>query len=149
MNIEECLEKGLLAKAEADAPKAKSSLEVARHKLEIAKKEMEHEIFEGAIINAYTSMFHSARALLFADGYKERSHYALWVYANEKYSDKIEKKYLNELNSLRLTRHSLMYGLEEEETQGEGAKSAIESAEGFLLAVRGIIEGKKSGNKQS
>ena len=140
MNIQECLEQGLLTKTKPDLPKAKSSVEMAKHKLELAKTEFEHDIFEGAIINAYASMFHSARALLFKDGFKERSHFAVYVFVSEKYSNKIERKYLSELNSLRLTRHELMYGLEKnEEVQESNADTAIKMAEGFLNAVEKLV----------
>lgn len=141
MNVEECLEKGLLKRENADLGKARSSLKMGKHKLEIAKKEQEHEIYESALINAYTSMFHCARALLYRDGYKERSHYAVWVYLNEKYSGKLEKKYLGEFEGLRVARHGLMYGLEEENEEecAQKAKEAIETAEGFMEAVKKII----------
>jgi len=141
LNVEECLEKGLLKRENADLGKARSSLKMGKHKLEIAKKEQEHEIYESALINAYTSMFHCARALLYRDGYKERSHYAVWVYLNEKYSGKLEKKYLGEFEGLRVARHGLMYGLEEENEEecAQKAKEAIETAEGFMEAVKKII----------
>ncbi|MBS3069463.1 HEPN domain-containing protein [Candidatus Micrarchaeota archaeon] len=145
MNVEECVEKGLLKREMPDALKARSSLKMGKHKLEIAKKEMEHKIYESALINAYTCMFHCARALLYRDGYKERSHFAVGVYVNERYLGKIERKYLNELNALRVVRHGLMYGLEEEDAKecAQKAKEAVETAEGFLKAVEKLIEGKK------
>lgn len=140
MNVGECLEKGLLKKEMPDGEKARSSLKMGKHKLEIAKKELEHEIYESALISAYTCMFHCARALLYRDGYKERSHFAVWIYLNEKYFDKIERKYLNELNALRVARHELMYGLEEDDRGlKEKAKSAAETANGFLASVTKIV----------
>lgn len=141
MNVDECLEKGLLKKENADLGKARSSLKMGRHKLEIARKEQGHGIYESALINAYTCMFHCARALLYKDGYKERSHYAVWVYLNEKYSGKLERKYLGEFEGLRVARHGLMYGLEEEDGEecAQKAKEAIETAQGFMDAVERII----------
>ena len=88
MNISDCLEQGLLVKIKPDPPKALASIEMAKHKLELAEKEIQAEIFENAIVTAYASMFHAARALLFKDGFKERSHFALFVFVNEKYSSK-------------------------------------------------------------
>ncbi len=140
MNISDCVAEGLLVKIKPDPAKAKSSVEMAEHKLELAEKEFEKELFESAVISAYASMFHSSRALLFRDGYKERSHYAVFVFVNEKYSDKIERKYLNELDSLRLQRHDLMYGIEKSaEVQEVEAESSIQLAKGFLEAIRKII----------
>ncbi|MFH1256806.1 MAG: HEPN domain-containing protein [Candidatus Diapherotrites archaeon] len=141
MNVEECVREGLLVREKPDKEKSLSSIEMAEHKLDLAEKELEHEIFEDAIVNAYTSMFHSARALLFRDGFKERSHFAVYVYLKEKYSDKIERKYLNELNSLRLQRHDFMYGLgKNAEAQESEADSAIKIATGFLEAVKKIVK---------
>ncbi len=113
---------------------------MAGHKLEIAEKDFEHESYESALINIYSSMFHSARALLFRDGYKERSHFAIFVFLNEKYSDKPEKRFLNELNSLRLQRHELMYGLTQSTaTRAADVESAIDLAQGFMEAVEKLI----------
>lgn len=143
MNIEDCLEQGLLAKTRPDLQKAVSSVEMAKHKLELAEAEFDHRLFESALISAYTAMFHSARALLFRDGFKERSHFALYVYVSEKYGRKIERKYLTELNSLRLQRHDLMYGLEKNrEAEESNADTAIKLADGFFLAVQKILQEK-------
>ena len=140
MNVNDCLNEGLLVKIKPNIEMAKSSIEMATHKLEISEVEFENKLFESAIISAYSSMFHSARALLFKDGFKERSHFAVFVFANENYSDKIEKKYLNELNYLRLQRHKVMYGLENSEIQEVEAESSIALAKGFLESVKKIIK---------
>jgi len=145
VNVEQCIAEGLLAKIQPDSEKARSSLRMAEHKLGLAEKELEHEIYENAVVSAYASMFHSARAILFMDGYKERSHYAVYIYVNENYSGRIERKYLTELNSLRLSRHALMYELERgPEVQQSDAESAIAAAKGFLRRVCNIVEGKKT-----
>lgn len=145
MNIADCLEQGLLAKTRPDNEKAFSSIEMAAHKIELAEKEFAHQLFESAIISAYASMFHSARALLFKDGFKERSHFAVYVFASEKYANQIERKFLSELNSLRLQRHELMYGLEKNiEIQEENADSAIKLGKGFLQAIQKILQKNKN-----
>ncbi len=144
MNIEQCLEQGLLVKSKPEPDKAKSSIEMAQHKLKLAATEFGHTLYESAIISAYTSMFHSGRAILFRDGFKERSHFAVYVYINEKYGSKIERKYLSELNSLRLQRHDLMYGLEKNiEVQESDANTTIKIAEGFLQVIQKILQEKK------
>ena len=141
MNIEDCLEQELLAKSKPDQKKAISSIEMAKHKLELAEMEFDNKLFESAVISAYASTFHSARALLFKDGFKERSHFAIYIYVNEKYSNKIERKYLSELNSLRLQRHDLMYGLERNTgVQEAEADTAIKMASGFLQAIEKIVK---------
>ena len=140
MNVDECLKEGILAKIAPDRGKAESSLRMAAHKLSLAEKEIEHGIYENAVLSAYTAMFHAARALLFRDGFKERSHYAVFVYLNEIYSGRLEKKYLNRLNALRLQRHELMYGIEgTEQATKEETREIAESAKGFLEAVKELL----------
>ena len=140
MNVEECVRDGLLLPVKPDKAKALRSLELAEEKLARAGELFSGGFFDEAVVTAYTAMFHTARALLFKDGYKERSHYALAVYAREKYGDKIERKYLNELDALRMQRHDVMYGLEERpEVKEVEAESAISVAAGFLAAVKKLL----------
>lgn len=115
------------------------SVDMAKLKLDKARDLFDSEIFDMALVNAYISMFHSGRALLFRDGVREKSHFGLYIYLIEKYSDKIEQRFLNELNALRLERHEVFYGLEKTEIEEVEAESAIESAEAFLTAVKKLI----------
>jgi uncharacterized protein (UPF0332 family) len=78
----------------------------------LAKKELNNKIYEGFFVSIYTAMFHAARALLYRDGFKEKSHYAIYIYLCEKYSGKIEEKYITEFNNLRMDRHNLMYSID-------------------------------------
>jgi len=141
VNISECLEAGLLKRMPPDRKRALASLQMAEHKLGLAEKELESGIFENAVVTAYSSMFHSARALLFKDGLKERSHYAIFVYVDEKYSNRLERRYLNEFNFLRLERHELLYGIDKTaETKAADAKHALAVAKGFLAEARKLAE---------
>ena len=77
-----------------------------------------------------------ARALLFRDGFREKSHYAIYVYLKEKYSEKIEPKFLNELNLLRIERHEIFYGLEDESFDKISIKKQITVAEEFAKNMK-------------
>jgi len=66
-------------------------------KINRAKKTLEQGDSKWATIQGYYSMFHSARALIFSKGYRERSHYCLriavkelFVFTNELGSEFIE-----------------------------------------------------------
>lgn len=142
MNVADCLAEGLLKKEHPDPEKAWRSLDVAKHKLELAQREVDAGIYENAVVTAYTAMFHAARALLFKDGYKERSHYAVYIYLKEKYSSNIEQKFISELNFMRLERHDAMYGLEEREDVRESeAQAGLVLVGGFLSAVAQLLNG--------
>ncbi|MBI2079371.1 HEPN domain-containing protein [Candidatus Micrarchaeota archaeon] len=140
--LEACIENGLIRKDVPDLQKAKNSLKTAEHNLDLAQRNLEAGIYESALISAYTCMFHTARSLLYKDGYKERGHYALYIFLLEKYSNKIEAKYINELNTLRSIRHKVIYGNEElaiREVEETEAHSSIKIAEGFLKSVKKIF----------
>jgi len=137
MNVKECLEKELLSKTDPDMRKAKKSILAAERKLLLAEAELKSELYEGCFISAYASMFHAARALLFKDGYKEKSHYAIYVYLEEKYSNKIQLKYINEFNNMRTERHNLMYGLDEiQETSQQEAKTTTKIVKEFIEIIK-------------
>ena len=142
MNVVDCLEKQLLSKIEPDIRKAKKSIVASERKLSLAEAELKNELYEGCFISAYSAMFHAARALLFKDGFKERSHYAVYIYLAEKYSSKIQEKYINEFNNMRTDRHNLMYGLDEQETGEEEAKATIKLVKEFLEEVKKQLETK-------
>jgi len=139
MDIEECFEKGLLKKETPDIEKSKKSVEMAKYKLERARRLFELKVFEETLVNAYSAMFHAGRALLFKDGVREKSHYGLFVYIKEKYSDKMERKFINELNALRLERHEISYGLEKSEVEEVEAESVIKVSKDFISAVEKLL----------
>ena len=143
MNIRDCLEKGMLKETRPDGEKAKLALKIAEKNLEDAKAQVKGGLYRWAFIAAYTSMFHAGRAILYRDGIKERSHFCIYIYLKEKYSQRIEAKYFNELNVLREQKHRTMYGDEEvrlREIEKEEVENAVETAEGFLEVVRGELE---------
>ncbi len=139
MNIDDCLAQGLLKKIKPDREKALRSLEVAESKAKKAYTLLRLDIFDMSLVNSYSSMFHSARALLFNDGFKERSHFALYVYIKEKYKTKIEPRFLNELNVLRLERHGIFYELETEEKSKPEAENALRVAQEFRTVMSKLL----------
>lgn len=140
MNVKDCLEKGLLKKESPSRSNAIKSLENASLKLGKAKKLLELEILDMAEVNCYSSMFHASRALLFRDGYREKSHYAIYIYLKEKYFDKIEPRFLNELNTLRMERHEIFYGLDEEKFDKKQIGKQLLIAEDFIRSIRHILK---------
>lgn len=139
MDVEGCLSSGLLKRERKDLEKARKSVDMAEHKITLARRSFEAGIHEDTVINAYASMFHAARALLFRDGFVEKSHYALFVYLREKYRDILEPHYIHELNSLRLERHEMLYGLEKKDVTRAEADEVLQIAGGFLKKIREIL----------
>lgn len=83
--LEKCFEKGLIRKTLQSKEKALKSILKARKWLYEAKKNFKFKLFDSCLVSSYSAMFHAARALLLKDGFREKSHYCLARYVEEKY----------------------------------------------------------------
>ncbi len=94
-----------------------------------------------ATIALYNTFFHTARALLFRDGIKERSHFCVARYLEEKYVVKglLKEDFLDHLDALRDARHETQYSLEIPAMEID-MDMAVEVCRGFMKAVEGLIE---------
>jgi len=138
MNVNECIRERLLRRISIDKEKVRSSIKTAEQKIFEAKELFAKEFFNQAVVNAYTAMFHSARAILYKDGIQEKSHYAVFVYLNEEYSKKLPKSILNSFDNYRKERHNILYGFEHKASKDD-AESAILDAEEFLDLAKEIV----------
>lgn len=111
-------------------------IEAAKSDLEDAKESLERDKFKWATIQGYYSMFHSVRALVYGEGYREKSHYALLVALRELFSDRLEHSLIRGFEDGMYLRQEADYGLKFSET---GALDVVENAENFLKKVLGIL----------
>ncbi|PXF58635.1 MAG: HEPN domain-containing protein [Candidatus Methanogaster sp.] len=115
---------------------AHRSIELSASNIEDADENLRIHRYRVVIVSSYTAMFHAARALLFKDGIKERSHECVPKYLKEKYKDM--GMYANVLDTYRRFRHSAIYGLDVVLDEDE-ARTALNSAKEFLSIVERII----------
>ena len=136
----DCIEKGLLRKIPASSGKAKQSIKKAEKWLDEANKTMNSKAFDSSVLASYMVMFHSARAILFHDGYREKSHACVARYLEEKYfkTGKLEKKWIELLDHNREVRHIDQYDLSFFSTDEE-AKNAIESSIKFFNRMKSLF----------
>jgi uncharacterized protein (UPF0332 family) len=81
-------------------------------------------------------MFHSARALLYEKGYREKSHWALLVAIGELYVNEIERSLILEFEHGMYLRQEADYGLKFSE---RGAQDVIETAGKLLERAQAIL----------
>jgi len=74
---DECIKKGKIKPFSRGITLAPNELETAKSDLETARKTYKESDYKWATIQIYYSMFHSARALLYAKNLREHSHYCL------------------------------------------------------------------------
>jgi len=112
-------------------------IEAAETDLKDAKDSFENDKFKWATIQGYYSMFHSARALLFSCGYREKSHYALLLSIRELFSKELERSLIDRFEDGMNLRQEADYGLKFSET---GAIDNIDGAEALLARAKKILK---------
>lgn len=136
-NLNDCFEQGFLKKTAPNKASADRSLLISLKKLDAAEMILAQGIFDISLVTSYTAMFHAARAILFRDGVKERSHECIPMYIAVKYPEL--KSYANVLDSYRTFRHEAIYGLDTVVTKAD-AESALYEARVFLEKMKELIE---------
>jgi uncharacterized protein (UPF0332 family) len=119
INVRECFRKRLLRRISPSRGLARKSLKQAKSFLKEASDLLNLKKERMAVIALYNTFFHAARALLFKDGVKERSHFCVARYLEEYYvkKDLLDIKFLNYLETLRDLRHETQYSVEEVEIE--------------------------------
>ena len=128
-------EPGLIKRIAPSPRQAEEQLEKARMLLAEAKGNVGDERPNTAIMAGYAAMFDAARALLFRDGYREKSHACVARYLEVRYSKQIDSSFIHLLDHYRLRRHKVMYSGEYYPTTEE-AKNLVGFAEKFI----GLVE---------
>ena len=138
MKIEDLIENKLIKRISVTPERIQSSLKLAERFLERAKGNLKIGYFDTAFILAYMSMFHSARALLFKNGFMDRTHYGMIEALKEIYKKEVEiHQHLEILDSYRIARHGIQYS--GDLCSKTDAEESIEDATRFLQVVKEIL----------
>jgi uncharacterized protein (UPF0332 family) len=137
--IDDCFELGLLRMVESSQTKSKQSLLQARDWLSEAEKNLNSEAYRSALSSAYLGVFHSARAVLFRDGVREKSHYCIGLYL-QSYVEKgaLEEEWPMLFDRIRSVRHADQYSFQAKPTVKE-VRAAIDLAERFLDRMERLL----------
>ena len=133
MKLDDCFRRGLLKRITADKENALRSLELSMSNIDDAEASMSIRRYRVVVVSSYTAMFHAARAILFRDGVKERSHECIPVYIKESYPRLVRAA--NTLDSYRRFRHNVIYGLDVLLDEDE-ARAVLDAAKETLLEVK-------------
>jgi len=136
----DCVKANLLRRNPASKEKAKGSIKAAKKWLDEAEKDLKGEAFNSSLMSAYIAMFHSSRAILFFDGFREKSHYCIARYLEEKYVKKnlLENKWIELLDHYREQRHDDQYDINFLVTQKE-AETALTTAKSFVGIMNKLL----------
>jgi len=135
--VQKLLEERKLMKIRADRKLVLKEIAAAKNDLKDAKESLESGKSKWATIQGYYSMFHSARALLYNKGFREKSHYALLAAIRELYAQDIERSLIQDFEHGMYLRQEADYGLK---FSASGAREVIETAEVLLARTSAILK---------
>lgn len=141
MTIEhdECIKKGKIKPFSRGITLAPKELETAKADLETARKTYKEEDYKWATIQIYYSMFHSARALLYAKNLREHSHYCLIAAIKTLYVEtkQIPVYFLEGLQEAKNLREEADYY---NRWSQAGCEKLLKLAEEFLCKAESLIK---------
>ena len=110
MNVEDCIQRGYLIPEPKDHALIQKELQESQHDFERAKKVFNDKDYKWTIITCYYSMFHAAKAVGFACGYREKKHIALLILLQDlNKQGKIEREFITSLHAAIDSRESADY----------------------------------------
>jgi uncharacterized protein (UPF0332 family) len=120
--------------------KAFNSLALAGEWLNEAATNLASESYRSALSSAYLAMFHAARAILFRDGIREKSHYCVGAYL-ETFVDqgKLESQWVEVFDRIRSARHTDQYSFEARPTKEE-LEAKLNTAREFVSRMQKLLE---------
>ncbi len=109
--LHEMIEKGMLRRIPSSSEKAIESIRTSEQWLKESEQTFKAKSFRSSLLTSYLALFHVSRAVLFADGFREKSHVAVVRYLEEVYASKgkLELKWIETLDYYRELRHSDQY----------------------------------------
>jgi len=137
--FEKCLKNRRIVVIEATPEMLEKEMENAKYDLSKAEDNLISGDFKWSSVQAYYSMFHSAKALVLKKGYREKSHICLLVALNELYikTGEMDSDIADDYEMCMNVRHEADYGMVYKK---ESAALSIEAAQRLYEVACEILE---------
>ena len=136
--FERCLNERKISTIKASKEMIENEVSSAEYDLNRSKGSLANRDYKWASVQAYYSMFHSAKALVLNKGYREKSHYCLLVALRELYIEtgQLDKEFADNFEMCMDIRQEADYGLT---YSSRSAELSVESAEKLLKVTKNIL----------
>lgn len=136
--FERCIKERRIMKIKASKEMIEKEISSANYDLESSRESLHDKDYKWASVQAYYSMFHATKALVFDKGFRERSHHCLNVALIELYvkTGKMDPELSDTLELCMHLRHDADYGSIYDK---ESAQTAIRYAEQFLAETKKLL----------
>jgi len=134
-----CIERGKIIAFRKGTSLVGKELNSADDDLMASKDSFERGNYKWATIQAYYSMFHTARGLIYAKKYREKSHYCLVIALEHLYVERglLDKGFIESLTIGKEMRESADY---RSSFSREGAENLIKAAQDFLSVTKKLAK---------
>lgn len=139
IDVKGCVERGLLRRIAPSKEKALQCIKKSSELLGEARACLENGQLNAAVLAGYTALLNAERAVLFRDGWRERSHECTIRYLEKNYGREMTPDVIALLERYKTSRHDTQYDVTYSPDETEAA-SLLEFAEEFIKTARGIIE---------
>lgn len=138
--FDDCLKRRKIVRFAPAKKLAIKELDVARADLVASRQSLKQKNYKWTTVQAYYTMFHAARTLLYHKGYREKSHYCLILAMKAFYVSEgvLEMRLVESLQAAKAMREGADY---ENTFDPKSAKALVEQAEEFLKVAEGVIAG--------
>ena len=139
MTFKECLKKGRIKEFSQGKALVQKELKTAEKDLLDGKEGFERKKYKWTTIQSYYAMFHSARALLYAKNYREKSHHCLIIALRHLYVDigKLPGYFVEALQKGKALREDADYY---DDWSKVGSSEILKLAEEFLDKTKEIVD---------
>ena len=137
--FERCLKNRRIVAIEPSREMLQKEMENAKYDLAKAEDSLLAEDFKWSSVQAYYSMFHSAKALVLKKGYREKSHLCLLVALKELYikPGDLDQGIAEDFEMCLDVRHEADYGMVYKK---ESAELSIEAAKKLYALAADILD---------
>lgn len=133
----DCLANGRVRMSKETIGLVLKELRISEEDLNEARDGLKNSRWKWSTIQAYYSMFHSARALIYKKGYREKSHFCLKVTLEYLYAGNVSQYLVDDFQTAKIMRENADY---EEHFSDIGAKKIVKSAEEFYLYAKATLK---------
>ena len=139
VDFNECLKRNKLTKFSKATSLIPKEIDSARSDLETATDSFRRKNYKWATVQAYYSMFHTARALLYSKGYREKSHYCLIVGIKTLFVAErlLDIRLVEALQTAKTLRENADY---DSDFSKSSAETLVEKAQEFLNKAEVILQ---------
>jgi uncharacterized protein (UPF0332 family) len=138
MDFDACVSEGLLRQIAPSKRQAEEQMKKAGALLSEAKTALKSDSPNSALIGGYSAMLDAARAVLFRDGWRERSHACVAGYLKAKYGKELGSATIDLFDEYRDKRHRTMYSGDYYPSMEE-AKRVVKFADEFLQKIAALM----------